>query len=139
MKLSTKGRYGLRAIADLAINSDGKPVSILSIAGRQSISANYLENMFSTLKKAGIIKSIKGGGGGYVLVKEAQDIYVGEILRALEGDLAIIDSDLTEEDKQAQNLKFIIETDVWNVVTQKINEVIDSMTLQDLIDKKDEN
>lgn len=136
MKLSTKGRYGLRAIADLAIHSDGKPVSVASIAQRQNFSGNYLAIMFSTLKRAGLIKSIKGVNGGYMLKKDADDIYVGEILRVLEGDLSIIDSDITEEDREKRNLKLLIETNVWDVVSNRINEIVNSMTLKDLIDHK---
>ena len=134
MKISTKGRYGLRALADLAINSDGTPVSILSIAQRQNISDNYLENMFSTLKKADFIRSIKGGGGGYVLTKKPSDIYIGEVLRALEGDLSIIDSSVSQEDIDTKSLKYCIEKNVWDLVSGKINDVVNSMTLQNMIE-----
>ncbi len=134
MKLSTKGRYGLRALADLAINSNGSPVSVASIAQRQNISGNYLESIFSTLKKAGIIKSTKGVNGGYVLKESADCICIGDVLRILEGDLSIIDSDDFEQDSDAKTLRLCIEKSVWNVVTQRIDRVVDSMMLQDLIE-----
>ncbi len=84
MKLSTKGRYGLRAMIDMARYSTGEPVSIGSVALRQGISEGYLEQLVSLLKKAGLVQSIRGAGGGYVLAKNAEDISVGDILRALE-------------------------------------------------------
>ena len=81
MKLSTKGKYGLRALIDLAQYSEDSPVSITSIARRQDISERYLEQLMSKLKKAGLVKSIRGANGGYVLAKEAKDISVGDVLR----------------------------------------------------------
>ena len=87
MKLSTKGRYGLRAYIDLAKNSGKGPVSIGSIAARQDISERYLEQLMSMLKKAGLVKSIRGAGGGSVLAKDMAESSVGDLLRALEGGL----------------------------------------------------
>lgn len=91
MKLSTKGRYGLRAMIDLAIHSKEEAVSIASIAARQKISESYLEQLIPKLRKAGMISSIRGAGGGYVLAKPAKEISVGDILRALEGNLDPVD------------------------------------------------
>ena len=91
MKLSTKGRYGLRALIDLAQNGGEQPVSITSISTRQDISERYLEQLMSMLKKAGIVRSVRGAGGGYVLVKRLEDISVGDVLRALEGSLEPVD------------------------------------------------
>ena len=87
MKLSTKGRYGLRAMIDLARYSEEEPVSIGSIAMRQGISERYLEQLVAKMKKAGLVKSIRGASGGYVLAKDSSEISVGDILRALEGSL----------------------------------------------------
>ena len=87
MKLSTKGRYGLRALIDLARYSELEPVSISCIAERQNLSERYLEQLMSLLKKAGLVQSIRGAGGGYVLAKDAGEISVGDVLRALEGSL----------------------------------------------------
>ena len=87
MKLSTKGRYGLRAIIDLARYSETEPVSISSIAARQEISERYLEQLVALMKKAGLVKSIRGASGGYVLARPAAEISVGDVLRALEGSL----------------------------------------------------
>jgi len=87
LKLSTKGRYGLRAIVDLAINGEKEAVALSGIAERQDISISYLEQLIAKLKKAGIVTSIRGAQGGYLLAKNPEEISVGEILRALEGDL----------------------------------------------------
>lgn len=84
MKISTKGRYGLRAMLDLALNSLGDHVALSNIAERQDISVSYLEQMFSVLRKAGLLKSVKGAQGGYVLADRPSQIKVGTILRALE-------------------------------------------------------
>lgn len=81
MKLSTKGRYGLRAIVDLAVNQTQGAVSISSIAARQSLSENYLEQLMSRLKKAELVCSVRGAQGGYVLAKAPEEISVGDILR----------------------------------------------------------
>jgi Rrf2 family protein len=86
MKLSTKGRYGLRAVVDLAIYSeDGTPVSIQSISQREQISESYLEQLVRKLRNADILISHRGAAGGYVLARPADEITVGEVLRALEG------------------------------------------------------
>ena len=84
VKLSTKGRYGLRAMIDLARYSEEEPVSISSIAARQDISERYLEQLMGLLKKAGLVQSIRGATGGYILTRSAGEISVGDVLRALE-------------------------------------------------------
>src|SRR3712207_69740 len=89
MKLSTKGRYGVRAMVDLAINYGESPMSIKSIAKRQNISELYLEQLFSPLRKAKLIKSIRGAQGGYVLNKHPKDISVSDIINVLEGPIEI--------------------------------------------------
>ena len=91
MKLSTKGRYGLRAVVDLALHQEEEAVSLSSIAERQHISMSYLEQLIARLKKAGIVGSVRGAQGGYMLAKPAGEISVGEILRALEGSLNPVD------------------------------------------------
>ena len=90
MKLSTKGRYGLRAMIDLALYSDEEAVSIQSISVRQNISDNYLEQLVRKLKKEGLVVSVRGAQGGYRLAKPADEISVGDVLRALEGSLEAV-------------------------------------------------
>lgn len=132
MKLSTKGRYGLRAMADLAAQLGCEPVSLSSIAQRQRISEGYLESMFGSLRRSGLVRSIKGAGGGYVLMREASEISVGEVLRALEGNLHIVEP----EDAEPGSLRACIAQNVWNKVSQRIENVVNSVTLQNLIDSK---
>ena len=129
MKISTKGRYGLRAMLDLAIHSDSH-VSIAAIAERQDVSANYLEQVFASLRKGGLVKSIKGAQGGYVLSDKPANISVGKILRVLEGDLAIVADDNAMTDNQ---MEYCLKNAVWNKMNASINQVADSIMLEDLI------
>lgn len=131
MKISTKGRYGLRALLDLAVHSQGEHVPLSNIAERQNISENYLEQVFSALRKAGIIKSVKGAQGGYVLADKASDIKVGTILRVLEGDLSVANEELSREN--GVSIQECIQTKVWDQITERINEFVDSITLEDLV------
>lgn len=130
MKLSTRGRYGLRALTDLAIHQDGSPVTLADIALRQNISDGYLESIFSMLKKAGIVRSVKGAGGGYLLARPAADIHVGEVLTALEGDMSIVEPDTRDGD--AHTLSQCIRENVWNVVSERIKSVTESVSLEQL-------
>lgn len=131
MKLSTKGRYGLRAMLDLAINSAGDHVSLYNIAERQGISENYLEQVFSALRKAGLVKSVKGAQGGYILAEQPSKTTVGSILRVLEGDLAVVDE---EREVAAGNLVIqCIKEKVWGRMNESLNRVVDSITLEDLL------
>ena len=91
MKVSTKGRYGLRAMVDLAIHAPEGHVALNAIAKRQDISVNYLEQVFSALRKAGLVKSVKGAQGGYAMAMRPSQMTVGMILRSLEGKLVVVD------------------------------------------------
>lgn len=128
MKVSTKGRYGLRAMADLALNSKNEHITLRSIAKRQSISENYLEQVFSTLKKAGMVKSVKGPQGGYTLSDEAANITVGKVLRALEGDLSVV----SEENSSVNIVEDCIKIVVWDKINQSVDQLVDSITLKDI-------
>jgi Rrf2 family transcriptional regulator, cysteine metabolism repressor len=132
MKISTKGRYGLRAMLDLALNSKTGHVSLISIAERQGISESYLEHMFSTLRKAELVKSVKGAQGGYTLAYSPSKIKIGTILRALEGNLSIIDEDSTS-DHNTNNFESCIKSNIWDKINESINSVVDSLTLEDLM------
>lgn len=132
MKISTKGIYGLRAMVDLAVHSAGDHVTLKSIAERQDISENYLEHVFSALRKAGYIISIKGSQGGYSLAAKPEALIVGEILRALEGDLTIIDEKHALKNKD-NAFEHCINTKVWNVINESIASIVDSITLGDLV------
>ena len=132
MKISTKGRYGLRAMLDLALNARGEHESLNSIATRQNISENYMEQVFSLLRKAGLVKSIKGPQGGYTLGLEPSKIKVGDILRVLEGELIVAD-EKTNEILKNNTYEYCLQLKVWNKINQSINAVVDSLTLEDLM------
>lgn len=134
MKLSTKGRYGLRAMVDLAASSKGDHVSLYSIAERQNISENYLEQVFSILRKSGLVKSVKGAQGGYVLADAPSKTKVGKILRALEGELSVVDED-SEDDAPQGSIQRCIKVNVWDKMNKCLNAVADSLTLEDLVNE----
>jgi Rrf2 family protein len=131
MKISTKGRYGLKAMMDLAIYSFGEPLNLKSIAERQNVSEKYLEHIFSALKKAGIIKSTKGTQGGYILAQPAADTTVGNVIRALEGDLSIAEKTDSEEGN-TDILERCINQNVYEKIDNSINQLLDRITLEDL-------
>jgi len=133
MKLSTKGRYGLKAILQLAVDSKGEQVSLKSIAEKQNISENYLEQLFAALRKAGLVKSIRGSQGGYMLGKPAKDITVGEVLRALEGSLAPVDCVVENAPKECSRAEECVTRIIWRKMRDSINSVVDSITLDDLL------
>lgn len=135
MKLSTKGRYGLRAMVDLAVNSSSDHVSLCSIAERQSISENYLEQVFSILRKAGLVKSVKGAQGGYSLSNSPSELKVGIILRALEGKLSVVDEETQDASSSHRSIESCIQTLVWDKMNESLNQVVDTLTLEDLVDE----
>lgn len=131
MKISTKGRYALRVMIDLAINSNGKYISLKDIAARQEISNKYLERIIALLNKAGYLETARGNTGGYKLSKQPKKYKVGDILRATEGDLAPIYC-LTE-DGECNRQKNCKTYSFWQGLDNVINEYIDSKTLEDLL------
>jgi len=118
MKISTKGRYGLRAVMDLCLNSNGDYVSLISIAERQNISKNYLEQVFSALRKTGIVKSVKGSQGGYLLNGKTSEVTIGNILRALEGDLSVV-----KEEQSSSKIEMCIKMNLWDKIDQKLYQI----------------
>lgn len=136
MKVSTKGRYGLRALVDMAANSQENPISLIQTAKRQNISLNYLEQVFGILRKAGIVVSVKGAGGGYKLARSAGSITVKEILEALEGEFSIIDKSSEEEQDAVQRA---IQELVWDEIDKQVNELLGQRTLGQLVQEYREN
>lgn len=131
MKISTKGRYALMVMIDLAMNNNGNFISLNDIAKRQEISNKYLEQIISMLNKAGYLETARGNNGGYKLSKKPSEYIVGDILRATEGDLTPIYCLLEETDcKKKEDCK---THDFWKGLDNAINEYIDSKTLEDLI------
>ncbi|MDD3141720.1 MAG: Rrf2 family transcriptional regulator [Lachnospiraceae bacterium] len=133
MKLSTKGRYGLRALIDLAQYSEVEPVSINSISTRQGISERYLEQLMSMLKKAGLIKSIRGASGGYILSKEASEISVGDVLRALEGNLEPVECSGFYSKEGCEAADGCVTKYVWQKINDSINQTVDEIMLDQLV------
>ena len=135
MKISTKARYGLRALVDLAVYSTGEQVPLIYIAKRQSLSINYLEQVFSLLKKNGIVKSVKGAQGGYMLGREASLITVGDVIRAIEGEILIVEEDTKRSDTSLlyQNMQECLQKHVWDKITESVCKVMEEITLEDLM------
>ena len=133
MKLSTKGRYCLRALIDLAKYSEIEPVPINSIAARQGISERYLEQLMALLKKAGLVRSIRGAGGGYVLAREAGDISVGDVLRALEGKLEPAECAAFHEEDGCAASDGCVTKYVWKKINESINNTVDEIKIDTLI------
>ncbi|EOR27356.1 MULTISPECIES: Rrf2 family transcriptional regulator [Clostridium] len=140
MKLSTKGRYGVKAMVDLAMHYGDTPVSIKTISQRQNISEYYLEQLFSPLRKANLIKSIRGAQGGYVLNRAPEDITVADVMNVLEGPVEIAEC---IEGTDCDNIDFCATRLLWEKIKNSIDEVMKSITLQDIVDDyvrmKDEN
>lgn len=135
MKISTKGRYALRLMLDLAYNHTGSFIPIKNISQRQDISDKYLEQIITQLSRAGLVKSARGAQGGYMLAKEPQEYTVGEILRLLEGNLAPVAC--VDDTKEACNrADECVTMEVWREIKDAVNKVVDNITLADLVEQQ---
>lgn len=134
MRISTKGRYALRLMLDLAIHNTGENISIKMISERQGISIKYLEQIISMLNRAGFVKSERGSGGGYRLTKKPEEYTVGMILRLTEGSLAPVAC--VEEQKLCPRFNECAVNMVWERLNYAINSVVDSITLADLVEEQ---
>ncbi len=135
MNLSTKGRYGLRALIDLAVYCEEDAVSIQSIAKRQNISDRYLEQLMGKLKKAGLVTSVRGSGGGYRLARPAREISVGEVLRALEGNLDAVTCPGNEEEQGCEGADLCVTRYVWKRINDSITQAVDSIMIEQLVEE----
>lgn len=135
MRLSTKGRYGVQAMLDIALYAREQHIALKTIAERQGISEHYLEQLIAVLRKAGLVRSVRGAQGGYSLAKPAEQITVGDILRALEGSLAPVDCVDELEPKHCSDNEGCVTRIVWQRIRDSINAVVDSITLQDMVDE----
>jgi Rrf2 family protein len=133
MKISTKGRYASRVMLDLAINTTGEPIRLKDIAKRQGISEKYLEQIISILNRAGYVKSIRGAHGGYILAKKPEEYTIGMILRLTEGSLAPVEC-LEENAVHCDRKTGCATNYVWEKLYDAINEVVDSITIADLVE-----
>lgn len=132
MKLSTRGRYGIHAMYDLALNAEGGPRSIKSIAECGGIPEAYLEQLIAVLKREKLVVSTRGAQGGYTLARPAAQITVGDVLRALEGGLSLVDC-LDEDDACGKSCACPSRI-VWMKLRDGMNAIVDGITLQDMVD-----
>lgn len=133
LKISTKGRYALRLMLDLAMHDDGSYIPIKDIAKRQSISDKYLEQIISILGRAGYVKSVRGAGGGYKLAHPIKSYTVGMVLRLTEGSLAPV-ACLDDNVNTCERRNECATLMVWEKLYDAINGVVDSITLEDLVE-----
>lgn len=131
MKISTRARYGLKAMIDIALNEDKGTVSLNAIALRNGISENYLEQLIAALKKAGYVKSVRGAGGGYKLNKPAEEITVCELLEVLEGPLSLVECG-EEGSCGSGDCKGCTAKGVWEKLSSSLKEAAGGITLKDL-------
>lgn len=131
MKISTKGRYALRIMLDLALSDSGRPVRVKEIAERQEISEKYMEQIISVLNKAGYVRSIRGPQGGYFLTKRPEEYTAGMILRLTEGSMVPVDCLEYEEHCSRQDDCATVY--LWRKLDEAIRGVIDTVTLEDLV------
>lgn len=131
MKISTKGRYALRLMLDLALNGQGQPAALRDVAGRQDISEKYLEQLVAPMTRAGLLKSVRGASGGYLLTRAPADYTVGEILRTQEGSLAPVEC---ADGQACARSGQCVTVDLWRRLKEAVDGVVDATTLQDLVD-----
>lgn len=137
MKISTKGRYALRLMLDLATYNTGEPVSIKDIAKRQQISEKYLEQIIAVLNKAGFVRSVRGAQGGYVLKKDPKEYTVGMILRQTEGDLSPVGC-IGDEGTPCDRKGTCVTVRIYEKINDAVNGVVDHITLSDLLEWQSE-
>ena len=138
MKISTKGRYALRLMLDLASDVSNKPVSIKEIANRQEISDKYLEQIISVLNSAGFVRSVRGPQGGYMLKNRPENYTVGMILRLTEGSLAPV-SCVEDDAPECDRMDSCATMRVWKQLNDAIKGVVDNITLADLVEWQKNN
>ena len=135
MKISTKGRYAVRVMLDLALNNTGECIKVKDIAARQGISEKYVEQSIAVLNKAGYVKSVRGAQGGYRIAKKPEDYTVGMILRLTEGSMAPV-SCLEEGAPECERCDTCETLEVWKDLYAAINGVIDNVTIADLVERR---
>lgn len=132
MMISTKGRYALKIMIDLAENAGERPVNIKSVSKRQDISVKYIEQIISSLVKAGFVKSVRGSQGGYFLTRSPEQYSVGEILRAAEGDISPVECVSTDKTPCSKENICLLRP-LWKELDEAVNHVVDNHTLKDIM------
>lgn len=133
MRLTTKGRYAVTAMLDLAIHHEEGPITLAAIAERQDISLSYLEQLFSRLRKRTLVSSIRGPGGGYVLGRGADEIYIAEIITAVDEK---VDTTRCGGKHDCQNSEPCLTHDLWHDLSDRIYEYLNRISLDDLMNKR---
>lgn len=134
MKISTKGRYALRVMIDLALNDAGEFIPLRNVSSRQEITVKYLEQIIPLLSRAGYLKSSRGKDGGYRLARHPKDYKVGDILRKVEGDLSPVACMEDEPNKCPRNA-WCPTLPMWRGLNKVIGDYLDGITLEDLVDQ----
>lgn len=134
MILSTKGRYGLKMMYEFALNYGLGPMPLNVVAQKQHLSETYLEQLVAHLKKAGLVTSVRGAQGGYELKRKPEEITVGEIIRVLEGPMAPSEC-VVDDDPECENAEYCVTRLIWEKIKDSINNVIDSITLNDMVNE----
>ena len=132
MRLTTKGRYAVTAMLDLAFHSQSKPVTLTEIAGRQTISLSYLEQLFARLRRANLVKGVRGPGGGYSLAEKLTDINIAQIIAAVDEP---IDATKCGGEANCQNEKACLTHDLWMGLSEQIKDYLKTITLAHLLEK----
>ena len=130
MKLSTRARYGLRAMVELAGRSNGAPIMMRSIAEAEGLSKRYLDNIFATLRQEGLVSSVRGASGGYRLARAAEDIHVDEVVTALEGNILLVHC--AEEFGGCPKQGVCATSEVWDNASTALRDSLHQYTLRDL-------
>ena len=135
MRISTRGRYALRAMVDLGLHVAERPVSRGDIVARQAISADYVAQLLRRLRAAGLVQATKGPGGGYRLARDAATIRVGDVVRAVEGPIAAVDCTVSDSEPACGRADRCTTRLLWQRLSEVMEEFLDSVTLADLCDQ----
>lgn len=135
MRISTRGRYALRAMVDLALHTEAGPVLRQDISTRQEISADYVAQLFRRLCAAGLLEGVKGPGGGYRLAREVETIRAGDVVRAVEGPVAVVHCTLPSDEPSCNRVDRCVTHRLWKRLSKVMAEFLDSVTLKDLCDE----
>ena len=134
MKLSTRGRYGVRLMFDLALHKGNGPVALRDVAERQEISEKYLSNIIPPLKNAGLVKSVRGAQGGYILAKDPRDVTLKDILLVLEGPMCLVEC--TDQPRVCNRADECLVREIWSEVSRRMLDAFDAFTLESMVERK---
>ena len=134
MRLSTKGRYGTRAMLELAMRYPKGPTLVKEVARTQEISAKYLDRIFASLKTGGLVKSVRGAKGGYVLASPPSQIKIGQIIQALEGSISPVEC--VDDPKFCSRANLCVTRDLWRKMKELMDSILNSTTLEGLVEEQ---